>query len=136
MGRLLHDLRAVVALLSSHDAERPDAGADRGANPAGVSPPGTGRAGGETMDALRTIPLEADLLERLLAPYKPGCRYLLEATLGYPTDGRAPFPDDPSSWVAARGRFAIPSSCYVDATGHLNAVEFNIAYDQLCYAAL
>jgi hypothetical protein len=28
---------------------------------------------------------------------------------------------------------AIPESCYIDDTGHFNAVEFNICFNQLAY---
>ena len=36
----------------------------------------------------------------------------------------------------AGGRFAIPEPCYIDSTGHLNAVEVNICYNQLLYVIL
>lgn len=32
-----------------------------------------------------------------------------------------------------RARFSIPASCYIDDTGHFNAVEFNICYNQMMY---
>ena len=35
--------------------------------------------------------------------------------------------------MTGAGRFAIPESCYIDDTGHFNAVEFNICYNQLAY---
>jgi hypothetical protein len=35
--------------------------------------------------------------------------------------------------LTAAGRFSIPLSCYIDDTGHFNAVEFNICYNQLAY---
>jgi hypothetical protein len=31
------------------------------------------------------------------------------------------------------GRFSIPESCYIADTGHFNAVEFNICFNQLAY---
>lgn len=36
--------------------------------------------------------------------------------------------------LAASGDFSIPKSCYIDSTGHFNAVEFIICYNQLAYA--
>jgi hypothetical protein len=65
--------------------------------------------------------LNAELLDDVLACYKPHCRYL--ATLD--VDGRR-----------GSGTFAIPESCYIDDTGHLNAVEVNICYNQLLYAMI
>jgi len=68
------------------------------------------------------------LLARVLAPYKPHCRYLQTATVEYPR---------PSQSIAtASGRFVIPDSCYIASTGHFNAVEFNICYNQLTYCLL
>lgn len=61
------------------------------------------------------------LLTEVLSCYKPHCRYLTELTV----DGRL-----------ATGAFAIPESCYIDETGHLNAVEVTISYNQLLYATI
>lgn len=61
------------------------------------------------------------LLSEVLSCYKPHCRYLT----GFAIDGRR-----------ATGDFAIPESCYIDDTGHLNAVEVNICYNQLLYATI
>ncbi|HEY0636675.1 MAG TPA: FcoT family thioesterase [Pseudonocardiaceae bacterium] len=69
---------------------------------------------------------DAELLERALACYKPHCRYLRSAGL----DANGPDP------LVVRGRFAIPESCYIDDTGHLNSVEVNICVNQLLYLAL
>ncbi|GGM25249.1 FcoT family thioesterase [Micromonospora yangpuensis] len=62
-----------------------------------------------------------DLLTEVLSCYKPHCRYLLGATVGE---------------RHLTGRFAIPSSCYIDDTGHLNAVEVSICYNQMLYTTL
>lgn len=61
------------------------------------------------------------MIAEVLSCYKPHCRYLTVAAL----DGRR-----------ATGSFAIPESCYIDDTGHLNAVEVNICYNQLLYATI
>lgn len=59
------------------------------------------------------------VLGELLSCYKPHCRYLTTVST---TDDRAD------------GTFEIPSSCYIDDTGHLNAAEVTICYNQLLYA--
>ena len=38
-----------------------------------------------------------------------------------------------SSLVSTRCELAIPESCYIDDTCHLNAVEVNISYNQMMY---
>lgn len=67
----------------------------------------------------------------ILSPYKPHARYLKSAEITRfrdksPADTKGPL-------VTAAGRFAIPESCYIDDTGHFNAVEFNICFNQLAY---
>ncbi|WTX00670.1 FcoT family thioesterase [Streptomycetaceae bacterium NBC_01309] len=62
------------------------------------------------------------LLARVLTPYRPDCRYLLSTSTAS---------DD--ELALSRGEFAIGESCYIDDTGHFNAVEFNICYNQLTY---
>jgi hypothetical protein len=74
-------------------------------------------------------PFVADILK----PYRPNAKYLRSGQITQFRDatqggaGRAPV-------VTAVGRFSIPESCYIDDTGHFNAVEFNICYNQLAYA--
>jgi FcoT-like thioesterase domain len=68
-----------------------------------------------------TTDVEVDLLAEVLSCYKPHCRYLTDLTV----DGHR-----------GEGRFAIAESCYIDNTGHLNAVEVNICYNQLLYALI
>ncbi|MFB7506870.1 (2E)-enoyl-ACP glycyltransferase [Streptomyces broussonetiae] len=62
------------------------------------------------------------LLAKVLTPYKEHCKYLRSAVVTE-RDGRA----------SARCEFAIPESCYIDDTGHLNSVEANICYNQMMY---
>jgi hypothetical protein len=71
--------------------------------------------------------VDPQLLARVLAPYKPHCRYLRTAAVHYPAT---------RSIAAAAGTFLIPESCYIASTGHFNAVEFNICYNQLTYCLL
>lgn len=65
------------------------------------------------------------LLEEVLRCYKPHCRYLRSMSVNM-VDGR----------LRAVAELAIGESCYIDDTGHLNAVEVNIAYNQMLYYAL
>lgn len=69
--------------------------------------------------------MEEAFLRRILAPYREHCRYLRAVTVH-------PDPSHPDS-VRGEGTFTIPVSCYIDDTGHFNAVEFNICYNQLAY---
>lgn len=74
----------------------------------------------------RAIPVAAQLLDDILHVYKPHCRYLKRAVVEPGTAGE-PLP------VVLRGDFGIAESCYIDDTGHLNAVEVNIAFNQAYY---
>jgi (3R)-3-[(carboxylmethyl)amino]fatty acid synthase len=68
---------------------------------------------------------DLDLLARVLRCYKPHCRYLTAMTVSV-VDGQ----------VRGQATLAIGESCYIDDTGHLNAVEVNIGYNQLLYYAI
>lgn len=76
------------------------------------------------------IDVADDVLARVLAPYKPDCRYLKTVHVELPEHGGE------DHVVLARGEFEIPESCYIDDTGHFNAVEFNICYNQLIYTLM
>jgi len=67
------------------------------------------------------------LRARVMQVYLPQCRYLSEAVVD-----ATPGPDG-SGGPTATGRFEIGDSCYIDDTGHFNAVEFNICYNQMAY---
>ncbi|ATB37755.1 hypothetical protein CYFUS_003180 [Cystobacter fuscus] len=69
-------------------------------------------------------PVPRELLELVLAPYLPPCRYMKHANV---------VPAASDTTLALRGDFVIPSSCYIDSTGHFNAVEANICVNQLGY---
>ena len=73
-------------------------------------------------------PVPADLLARVLEPYKPHCRYLDRA--GVTVAGEL------GSVARIDGELAIGSSCYIDDTGHFNSVEFNLCYNQLVYVLI
>ena len=65
--------------------------------------------------------IDQSRLEKILEVYFPNCRYLLEAELDFPK---------------GNGRFRILSSCYMKNTGHFNAAEAIMCYNQLAYALL
>ncbi|MEM7594498.1 MAG: FcoT family thioesterase [Cyanobacteria bacterium P01_A01_bin.83] len=73
--------------------------------------------------------IDQDLLNRFIEPYKEHCKYLQKAQFQYPKS-----PDN-GRWFV-QGEFSIPESCYIADTGHFNAVEFNICFNQICYVAI
>jgi len=75
---------------------------------------------------MQTIQVSDRLVAKTLEPYKPECRYLKSAVVEYAKD-------DPFAHLSMRGKFSIPESCYIADTGHFNAVEFNICFNQLAY---
>ncbi|MEU1402843.1 FcoT family thioesterase [Streptomyces sp. NPDC005728] len=70
----------------------------------------------------RSYATDTQLLARVLVPYKEHCKYLKSAEV---TAG--------PEHTSVRCEFAIPQSCYIDDTGHLNSAEVNIAYNQMMY---
>ncbi|MCP9986442.1 FcoT family thioesterase [Streptomyces sudanensis] len=93
-----------------------------GGDPAPGGDPGHGGDGGGDHGYDREYGNDGDLLPRVLRPYKAHCRYLRSAAVGVRGDR-----------VTARCELAVPESCYIDDTGHLNAVEVTIAYNQMMY---
>lgn len=73
--------------------------------------------------------IEPSLIQLVLEPYKPGCRYLVSARATHN-------PDTAGAIFEAEGQFRIPESCYIRSTGHFNAVEFNLCYNQIAYCSL
>jgi FcoT-like thioesterase domain len=66
---------------------------------------------------------DQDLLDEVLRVYRPDCRYLRSATVSEAEPGLA----------TGRCEFSIPAPFYIDDTGHFNAVEFNLCYNQMLY---
>lgn len=81
---------------------------------------------GSTLAALTDpAPIPEDILEKVLEPYSyKGCRYLLDA-VAQVEDGS----------VLAEGNFTIAESAYIRSTGHFNAVELVLCFNQLAYSA-
>lgn len=72
-----------------------------------------------------TTPISEALVAKVLEPYSyKGCRYLLDARY------RAT-----EASILAHGNFAIGDSAYIRSTGHFNAVELMICFNQLAYSA-
>jgi hypothetical protein len=79
--------------------------------------------------APRVEPLPEALLSTVLRPYNnKGCRYIQHASIA--TDDGAASLDGS---IRGRAQFAIAKSCYIDDTGHFNAVEFTMCFNQLAY---
>lgn len=81
-----------------------------------------------TARALSYESIESEILNGVLKPYaRTRTDYLRDAWVEVPT------PREPSVIVLG-GRYCIPQSCYIDSTGHFNAVELVICFNQLAYA--
>lgn len=86
----------------------------------GLSP--AAHIGAEPTD---TAPIDEGLLSRVLEPYSyKGCRYLIDATYRATADT-----------VLAYGNFTIAESAYIRSTGHFNAAELILCFNQLAYCA-
>lgn len=74
----------------------------------------------------KLVEVDQEFMKKALLPYRPHATYLkrawIEADISKGVQG-----------LGARGEFSIPESCYIDDTGHFNAVEYNICYNQLGY---
>jgi hypothetical protein len=87
--------------------------------------------------------LSREFIARILRPYKPHCRYVLAARVtGAQAAPASAAPvatrsrSDGSVLCTIESELAIPESCYIDDTGHLNTVEVNICYNQMLYLLL
>lgn len=76
--------------------------------------------------------VEPAVFDAVLACYKPDCRYLKSALVERPPVPARPG-DDPDPVISLLCEFEIPHSCYIDDTGHFNAVEWNICINQMYY---
>lgn len=85
--------------------------------------------------AVPTMPMavSASLLDDILQPYHPAARYLKSAAITHFRDKSAEGVHANRGLISARGTFSICESCYIQSTGHFNAVEFNICFNQLAY---
>jgi hypothetical protein len=75
--------------------------------------------------------IEPSFLARVLAPYTPsGTDYLKAARV---LSSCTTASDGGTAVMTTEGLFSIPNSCYIQSTGHFNAVEFLICFNQLAY---
>ncbi|MHA7651513.1 FcoT family thioesterase [Mycobacterium sp. ML4] len=79
----------------------------------------------EFTDITDTAPIEENLLVKVLDPYSyKGCRYLIDASYKAAPDS-----------VLAYGNFSISEPAYIRSTGHFNAAELILCFNQLAYTA-
>jgi hypothetical protein len=102
------------------------------------SPSSVGKIGPiETpLDPVSELPIGISdaFVAEILTPYRANAKYLRSAQIThFRPKASADTCAQNSGLVTAVGKFAIPESCYIDDTGHFNAVEFNICYNQLAY---
>ncbi|ACY18491.1 FcoT family thioesterase [Haliangium ochraceum] len=86
-------------------------------------------------DARRETVVTVDerFLEHILTPYMTPCKYLKSVDISYdPSASNGVLP----AKLRARGRFSIGESCYIEDTGHFNAVEFIMCFNQIGYVLL
>ena len=98
--------------------------------PSGIAQPSAASASLGQAYAL-PIDISEEFVSGILQPYRANAKYLRSAAITQVRDSANPSKNGPI--LTARGRFAIPQGCYIDDTGHFNAVEFNICYNQLAY---
>lgn len=73
------------------------------------------------------IIIDSEFSRQVLKPYRKHTTYLKKTVCHWNKDKNYP---------TMKGDFQINESCYIDDTGHFNAVEFNICYNQLGYTYL
>lgn len=79
----------------------------------------------EFTDISDTAPIEEHLLVKVLEPYAyKDCRYLIDASYKATADS-----------VLAYGNFSISEPAYIRSTGHFNAAELILCFNQLAYSA-
>jgi hypothetical protein len=83
----------------------------------------------DPQDSIRVSEIDDGFTNEVLKPYFEHSRYLKRARFQHSESL------DPQSLIMT-GEFAIPQSCYIDDTGHFNAVEYNISFNQICYVHL
>ncbi len=102
------------------------------------APPRDTGLDGEVLDeagVIRRLPMtiSAGFLADILKPYRAHARYLKSAEITHCNTIAPPDGTKDASLVTGTGRFSIHESCYIDGTGHFNAAEFIICYNQLAY---
>ena len=78
--------------------------------------------------------MSPERLARVLIPYRDNCKYLQQISFQYTPASAGVSADESEASIVAHGELSIAGSCYIDSTGHFNAVEFQICANQLMYA--
>ena len=78
---------------------------------------------------IQTEHVSPAFLSRVLTPYRKHCCYLKNANFQSQ-------PEFGIKGLTMHGEFKIDDSCYIDDTGHFNAVEYNICFNQIAYLHL
>jgi len=81
-------------------------------------------------------PVPDDIRQRVLKPYLPVSRYVTSAQFERPRVAVLPASNRPETWLRLDAECAIKDPCYIESTGHFNAVELNITYNQMIYLCL
>jgi hypothetical protein len=82
---------------------------------------------------LLPIAISHAFVAEILKPYRSNAKYLKSAEITQFSEEANYDSTSKVSLVTGTGRFSIQESCYIDDTGHFNAVEFNICFNQLAY---
>ena len=72
-------------------------------------------------------------LARVLIPYRDNCKYLKRCAMEYVPPAADVSAEESEASIVALGELSVAESCYIDSTGHFNAVEFQICANQLMY---
>ncbi|HAS45544.1 MAG TPA: hypothetical protein DCS93_33980 [Microscillaceae bacterium] len=73
--------------------------------------------------------IEEGFVQKVMKPYRANSTYLQSAEFVQQAGNEL-------AGLTMEGTFNIPESCYIDDTGHFNAVEYNICYNQIGYVFL
>jgi hypothetical protein len=80
--------------------------------------------------------MDDTLRQRVLAPYLEMARYVHSAALTQRGNGGSPRGADPATWLRLDATCGFAQPCYIESTGHFNAVEMNITFNQMLYLAM
>jgi len=96
---------------------------------------GHGRREGDHTGDRHRVPMAISdaFVADILKPYRKHATYLKSAEITQFSEKALRDSNSEEILVTGIGKFSIPESCYIDDTGHFNAVEFNICYNQLAY---
>lgn len=81
-----------------------------------------------SLESTSYFDIDNAFLQKVLKPYRSHSCYLKKS--------RFHLPESSPKGITIDGEFEIDESCYIDDTGHFNAVEYNICYNQIAYVHL